>query len=321
MSRAEIEQMLVGTSPEISRVRELIARVAQSNLSILILGPTGVGKDLVAQAIHRESGRRGAYVAFNVCAIPDAIFESALFGHRRGAFTGAHGDVPGLLAEGHRGTVFLDEIGALSVPSQVKLLRAIERQSFRPLGTTAEIASDFRMVAASNTNLFQLAERGEFRADLVQRLAGVTITVPALTNRVADIRPLVERFLRETTGRLGTPVTFTESALRLLEEYPWPGNVRELRLTVERAAVLTDTPRIAREQLAGMLNGWLLSRDNGHCIDASAREAMVRVLDQEQWNTAAVAARLGMHRATVYRRMERLGIETPSLRLVGKPVS
>jgi len=307
-----LEQLILGSSLEIRRVRELVRRVAKSSLSVLVLGPTGAGKDLVAQAIHRESGRRGAYIPFNVCAIPEAMFESALFGHRRGAFTGAHEDLVGLLSQGHRGTVFLDEIGALAVPGQVKLLRAIERQSFRPLGTTSEVSSDFRIVAASNANLFRLADRGEFRADLVQRLAGLTITVPSLAARAGDIRLLVHRFLRETIQKVGREVEFTESALGLLGDYPWPGNVRELRLTIERAVVLADDRWISRAELAGMLNGQAASDASAHRVDRSARDALVRLLEQEHWDTSGVAARLGTHRATVYRRMRRLGIQTPA---------
>ncbi|HEX6809098.1 MAG TPA: sigma 54-interacting transcriptional regulator [Gemmatimonadaceae bacterium] len=312
MTEQELAQFLLGVSPPIREVRRLILKVARTTLPVLVQGPTGAGKEVVAQALHSASDRRGRFVPFNVCAIPEGIFESVLFGHVKGAFTGSQSDGVGLLTEAHQGTAFFDEIAMLSVAQQVKLLRAIERQEYRPLGARADCHSDFRVVAASNADLHVLAGQGRFRADLVQRLAGVLITVPALDERTEDIRLLVRHFQSDAVRRHGRAVEFTEEALQRFEDYPWPGNVRELRLAVERAIVFADTSRIGPDTIAHVLRAPQQARHRQGDVDAAEREEMLRLLEQEGWNTAILAARLGIHRATIYRWMRRLEIEGSS---------
>lgn len=227
---------IVGSSPPIRQVRDLIALAAPTTLPVLIQGPTGAGKELVAAALHAMSGRRGRLVAFNVCAIGDAMFEDALFGHVRGAFTGAVADSQGLLREADHGTVFLDEISGLNASLQVKLLRALEHGQFRPVGARSDCRSEFRVIAATNEEIGDLVDAGRFRADLAHRLGGIVIRVPALADRRTDIPCLVEHFLRPAH----CAVTVSDAALLRLVEHPWPGNVRELRQVVEWAAVLAS---------------------------------------------------------------------------------
>ena len=179
MSTSTREAQLIGDSTAMHHLRAQITRVASSQIPVLIEGPTGSGKELVAQALHRESERKGPLVAVNVCAIADTMFEDAMFGHVRGAFSGAIGDHTGYLLEAHRGTVFLDEIGSLAIGAQIKLLRALETHEFRPVGARGDRTSDFRLIAATNVPLAKAVSEGAFRADLAFRLSGVVIRVPS----------------------------------------------------------------------------------------------------------------------------------------------
>lgn len=198
-SDCALSELLIGESLPMRRLRAHIASVARTDLPVLIHGETGTGKELVAQALHLASSRTGAFVAFNVCAIPEALFESALFGHVRGAFTGATGDSVGYLAEAHHGTVFLDEIGSLSLSLQAKLLRAIETRSFRPVGARQDRSSSFRVAAATNVSVEALVGGDSFRSDLVHRLCGDLIAVPPLREHADDIPCLVEHFVTQAT--------------------------------------------------------------------------------------------------------------------------
>lgn len=318
---------LLGRSEIMHGVRDLIARVAAARLPVLIEGETGTGKELVAQAIHVASGRRGRFIPFNVCAIPESIFESTLFGHVRGAYTGALDDADGFLVEADHGTAFFDEIGTLAAIAQGKLLRALETGAFRPVGARLDRRSDFRIVAAANLPLMQSVEAGTFRADLAHRLSGCVITLPPLRARREDIGLLVEHFGAQASART---IHFTPDALEVLTSLPWPGNVRELRLFVERAALLADGPTIATRQVQTMLSTstsqsvfpsvslparavhesgprtFVASDTPGH-TDAD-RVELLHLLDDAGWNTKRLATRLGIHRSTLYRRMTRLGI-------------
>ena len=186
--------LLIGDSLPMRQLRALIARVATSTLSVLIEGETGSGKELVARALHEMSGRSGALVALNVCAVPDSMFEATMFGHVKGAFTGALRDSAGYLTEAHRGTLFLDEVSGLSLTNQVKLLRAIETKEFRPVGARSDQRSDFRLIAASNEDMVHLVEGGQFRRDLAHRLGGIKLTVPPLRDRLEDVPILAAHF-------------------------------------------------------------------------------------------------------------------------------
>lgn len=296
---------LVGMSEPMRVLRREIARFSASRIPILIYGPTGSGKELVAAAIHRGSNRTGSLVALNVCAVPDAMFEDTLFGHVRGAFTGAGSDSIGMMAEANGGTLFLDEISGLPLLSQAKLLRALETGTFRPVGAARDRVSDFRVIAATNEDLGLLARSGKFRSDLLHRLGGMVLRVPPLRDRLEDLPELATFFLRQMTIR----AEITDGAVRVLAAHAWPGNVRELRHTIERAAVIASGTRITSDVARAALSVVEESRGATSARSDETRH-LTDLLDRHGWNTAVVARHLNVHRATVYRRMERLGIAT-----------
>jgi len=291
------------------RLRALIERVAPTRLPVWIEGPTGTGKELVAMALHEQSRRTGALVSFNVCALADSMFEDALFGHARGAYTGALNESTGFLREANGGTVFLDEITGLPLAMQVKLLRAVETGVFRPIGASRDACSDFRTIVATNDRVDQMVSEGRFRADLAHRLRGMVLTAPPLTDRIEDIPLLVDHFVRRARG--GEPLPVTAHAIKLLAEQDWPGNVRELKQVIEAALVF------ARGAIdADALESVLANRSRSIVCPQTpttleSRDTLIALLDRESWNTQAVAMLLGTHRATVYRRMKRLGIVAP----------
>lgn len=297
---------LVGSSERMATLRAQITRFARSGIPVLLHGPTGSGKELVAAAIHRESGRSGSMVAINVCAIPDTMFEDTLFGHVHGAFTGATSEMAGVMAEANGGTLFLDEISALPLSSQAKLLRAIDAGVFRPVGAPRDRVSDFRIIAATNESLSQLVATGHFRSDLLHRLGGVVFQIPSLRERIEDIPELVDHFL----ARIGSAdrCILTGEALRQLAEHRWSGNVRELRHAVERISVLAQGASVTREVVRAALESSPDASSPAAVHHTDEARQFVGVLDQHGWNTAEVARQLGVHRATIYRRMERLGI-------------
>jgi two-component system response regulator GlrR len=242
------------------------------------------------------------------------MFEDAVFGHVRGAFTGAISDAPGFFIEANQGTVFLDEISGLTLGSQAKLLRAIEMKEFRPVGSRTDRQSDFRLVSATNESLSESAAERRFREDLFFRLRGVLIQIPALADRREDIPILANHFASEVRSGRGRDVTLASDAIELLRARDWPGNVRELRQVVECAIALSDKAVITGRELVrcGALQeqarpDWLVQRD------AFAARRLVQLLDEVEWNIEVAAARLGVHRATVYRRLERIG-RTPGRR-------
>jgi DNA-binding NtrC family response regulator len=296
---------IIGESPAIRRLKSLIARVATADIAVLIEGPTGAGKELVAQALHQLSGRPGAFVAFNVCAIADTMFEDEIFGHVRGAFTGATGDKPGYLMEAHRGTVFLDEVGSLPLSFQSKLLRALETRQFRPVGARRDQMSDFRVVSATNETLDGLVRTGRFRRDLAQRLSGMIISVPPLSDRREDIPFLAQHFASRFSRN--TKAGLTRGAIAALQRYSWPGNVRELRQVVERALVLSGQPTLNRSQIVEAIGSVQAARA-ARSSDSVDRRRLLAVLQRAGWDTTVAAGLLGVHRGTIYRRMQRLGV-------------
>jgi two-component system, NtrC family, response regulator HydG len=255
--RAEVERdqglgRILGDSAAIRALREQVRSLADSDASVLLLGESGSGKELVARAVHWASARRGApFVPVNCGAIPEPLLEAELFGHDKGAFTGADRSRRGLFAAANRGTLFLDEIGDVPLSLQVKLLRAVEDRSIRPVGSTETIQLDIRVISATNRDLAALVREGRFREDLYYRLAVLPLRVPALRERPDDIPRLAARFLEAAAGRLGKPPTaFADDALAWMTSHRWPGNVRELQNVVERAAVLAKGPVVALSDLA-----------------------------------------------------------------------
>lgn len=300
-----LDDHLLGDSLAMHRVRGLIRKVARTSLPVLIQGPTGAGKELVAVAIHRLSQRVGRLVAFNVCAVADTMFDDALFGHVRGAFSGAVHGTDGYLSEADRGTLFLDELSGLPLMAQAKLLRAIETRTFRPVGAERDRSSEFRVVAASNENLDAAADDGRFRADLLHRLSGITIEVPPLAERLEDVPLLARRAATEHAMQCGMEAQLTDAAVDELMGHDWPGNVRELRLTVSRAITLAPTTVVGREDVRGAIRRMTPARGTPGVLDADDRR-LLAALQETGADVTAAAARLGMHRATVYRRLRKL---------------
>lgn len=297
--------MMVGESIGIRRVRALIQRLGPTSLPIHIHGPTGAGKELVARALHSASARTGKLVSLNVSAIADGLFESTLFGHVRGSFTGAVTSEHGALVEAHRGSIFLDEIGGLSHGGQAKLLRAIELQEFRPVGARQDRSSQFRVISATNDDLEARAGSGDFRRDLLHRLKGAVINIPPLSDRLEDIRPLARTFA--SRHGVNEAVFIDESALRELEEREWPGNVRELLLVVQCAAALAGDDRISR---ANVLEALDLQRIRKATRRPRVKEKSARLLaalETHQGDIDAVVDELKVHRATIYRTIRRYG--------------
>jgi two-component system NtrC family response regulator/two-component system response regulator AtoC len=292
------------------RLRALIARVAPTNVPVLIEGATGTGKELVATMLHRLSGRSGPFVPFNVCALPDSMFEDALFGHVKGAYTGAVADTPGYLREANGGTAFFDEISGLALGLQPKLLRAIETRTIRAVGSSRDVTSDFRVVAATNERLEDLVDAGRFRVDLNHRLSGLVLTVPTLADRNDDMPALVEHFTRR--ARSGRTVKVTRDAMQVLRQRHWPGNIRELKQVIE-AALLFAGDVLDVDALAIVLSQRARLGDrSGPSASYVEREHLLGVLRSANWDTEQAAESLGVHRTTIYRRMRRLGIPLPS---------
>ncbi len=309
MNEKELARIIIGESMSIRQVREKVLRFAPFPLPVLIQGPTGSGKERVAQAIHKASGFGGKHVAVNVCAIPEQLFETALFGQVRGAFTGATTDRPGYLAEANGGTLFLDEIGELPISIQTKLLRAVESGDYRPVGAEQDRVSDFRVVAATHQNLLERVAADLFRGDLYFRLNGITIFVPSLDERREDIPALVHHFAN-TSRKIPRGIVFTAGALAWLQDRAWPGNVRQLRFTVERAVIcardgVVDLPLLEELEVAG-----------GDVARAalpapSERAVLLGALGRNDWRIEQTAMELGVHRTTVFRRMRDLRISSP----------
>jgi two-component system response regulator AtoC len=308
---------LIGTSPSMLRVYDLLERVAGSDASVLISGESGTGKELVARALHRQGARSaGPFVAVNCAAVPEALLESELFGHVRGAFTDARGDRRGLFLQAHRGTLFLDEIGDLPPALQPKLLRVLQERMVRPLGADTELACDVRVTAASNRDLELELERGRFREDLYYRLNVIRVPMPPLRERGNDVLLLAQHFIARIAAQAGKKVQgLSAKAAELLQRYPWPGNVRELQNCIERAVVLTrhaqnvvdDLPEKVRAcRQARVVNG------NGDATELVRLEEVeqryiLQVLETVLGNRTRAAEILGVDRKTLYRKLEQYG--------------
>jgi two-component system, NtrC family, nitrogen regulation response regulator NtrX len=309
---------LVGNGGAMQQVRALIARVAPTEARVLITGESGTGKELVAAAIHGASRRRGrAFVTVNCAAIPRDLVESEMFGHERGAFTGATERRLGRFELAHGGTLFLDEVGDLSQEAQAKLLRTLETGELQRIGAEAATRIDARVVAATNRKLEDGVHNGSFREDLFFRLNVFPIELPPLRDRLEDLPALVGHLAQRV--RPGHTLTFTDAALAALSGYSWPGNIRELANVIERLSILSgpviDAPAV-RQVLpggsgSGTLNGpsAFLGRSLADSLDEFERELITTALAQAQGNMAEAARILQTDRANLYRRMRRLGVE------------
>jgi len=304
---------IIGRSPAIRRALGLVRRVAPTRSTVLVTGETGTGKELIARAIHEISPRaEGPFVAVVCSALPESLLEAELFGHRKGSFTGAHADRPGLVEEAHGGTLFLDELATIPVDVQVKLLRVLEERRIRRVGGGGTVPVDFRLVAATNEDLEEAVEEGRFREDLFYRLNVFPIRVPPLRERREDIALLAEHFRRRFAEEndVEAPAILPETLVRM-QEYPWPGNVRELEHFVERAMLLyagqsairfEPTTRRGRGKAGDLLSR---AEDEVWDLDRLEREYILRVLEEAGGNRTRAAEILGVHRRTLARRMER----------------
>ncbi|MDT8436451.1 MAG: sigma-54 dependent transcriptional regulator [Gemmatimonadota bacterium] len=300
---------ILGDSPAMRHVLELVETVAETDASVVIRGESGTGKELVARAIHAASPRRFfPLVAVNCGAIPETLLESELFGHEKGAFTGAHYRRKGKLELAHGGTLFLDEIGEIPAKMQVDLLRALETHRFTRLGGSQELESDFRLVCATNRDLEALVRDGEFREDLYYRIHVFGIDVPPLRERPEDIPILAEHFVRKYAHQMGRPVReLSPEAEELLRRYEWPGNVRELENAIERAMVIGQANRIRPEDLP-LRETPESGQPADRSLEALEKEHVARVLRQESGNVSAAARVLGIDRGTLYNKMKKYGI-------------
>jgi len=305
---------LVGGSPGMTRVKEVIATVADSDSPVLIEGESGTGKELVAAAIHRQSGRaKGPFVPVNCSAIPADLMESEFFGHVRGAFSGAVADTLGLFRSAHGGTLFLDEVAELSPALQGKLLRVIQDKEIRPVGSTKTHAVSVRMIAATNKNLEAVVQNGSFRQDLFYRLNVVRIVVPPLRERKGDIPALITYFLRRFNERFRRDVKgIAPDAITALTAYDFPGNVRELENLLERAYALGARDEIERAnlpELAARSDAPLVTVDEPiPTLDQAERDLIARALARFRNDKEQAARALGLTVRTLYRRIKKFGL-------------
>ena len=309
---------LIGTDPRILRLLNLIGRIAATDASVLITGESGTGKELVADAIHRNSRRNARpFVKVNLGGIATTLFESEMFGHVRGAFTDARADRKGRFELAHGGTIFLDEIGDLDPAAQVKLLRVLQERTYEVLGSSLRREVDVRVVAATNRNLPDMVEHGEFREDLLYRINLIPIHLPPLRERRDDIPMLATRFLQgvgEMYGR--SPLAFTDDARRWLQAQPWPGNIRQLRQLIERAVLVSTTHVLGVGDLSTSIaldtadsGGDLLPPVGSMTMDELERAMIEKALKHHGRNLTRVADALGMSRAALYRRLEKYEIQ------------
>jgi two-component system NtrC family response regulator len=314
-ARADVFEDMLGVSPQMQAVFDFIRKVAPTTAPVLILGESGAGKEMVAQALHRRSAQKtGPFVAINCNTIPENLLESELFGHERGAFTGAHTQRKGHIETAAGGTLFLDEIGELPAPVQVKLLRFLQEKCFQRVGGRQEIPSDARVLAATNRNLQDLAASGKFREDLYFRLAVVVVKIPPLRERGNDILLLAKAFLHRYGLEHAKPgLTFAPDALRALTLYRWPGSVRELQNRVQRAVIMTDGKRVTAKdlELADALSAFP-PQTLKEARESVEREMVTDALRRHRGKITSAAVELGVSRPTLYELMEKFGISRES---------
>lgn len=300
----------IGESSAIKEVFGLVEKVAKTDANVLILGENGTGKELIARAIHQRSLRKdNSFVSVDMGAITETLFESELFGHKKGAFTDAREDRPGRFELANGGTLFLDEIGNLSMSLQSKLLSALQSRQVTRVGSNQAIPVDIRLICATNMPLHQMVKDGTFRQDLLYRINTVEIKVPPLCDRVEDISLLAKHYLDHYARKYHKPVnTISAGALDKLKRYPWPGNIRELQHSIERAVIMTDSPSLQESD-------FLFSRPVSSSasletlnLDEVEKAAIIKALSLYSGNISKAADELGLTRASLYRRMEKYGL-------------
>ena len=318
---------LVGDSPAMHELFEIIERVTVTDANILITGESGTGKEAVAAAIHRRSSRaKGPFQVVDCTAIPETLFESLLFGHVKGSFTGAIKDQPGLLSQADGGTAFIDEIGELPAPLQAKLLRVIQEQTFIPLGKTAPQQIDVRFICATNRDLELEINAGRFRRDLFYRLAVIHIDLPPLRQRGEDVTLLANHFLRQLQASRERETGFSEQTIELFKRYSWPGNIRELRNAVEHGLAMGRTKTIAPADLPAALQRATLdaaataevheppSGSRAEALEAAERDYLVALLRENAGNVARSANQAGMSRQGLHKLLKKHAVDAADYR-------
>jgi len=314
LSGGEGFSALIVASHAMQDLLRLAAQVAKTDATVLVLGESGTGKDLLARAIHEESNRKaGPFVKVDCAALPEALLESELFGYEKGAFTDAVTRKPGRLELAQGGTLFLDEVGEMSLPLQAKLLRTLEERAFERVGGTTTVTVDARFIAATNRNLEEALREGRFREDLYFRLNVFPLSVPPLRRRREDISPLAKVFLARYAKKYGKAVAdLSPEALGLLRRYPWPGNIRELEHAIERAVILSEGPILGPEDIGldllalGMRDGL---EGEGMTLAELEREYIRRILKKVRGHKGRASKILGINRKTLLEKRRRYGLD------------
>ena len=311
--RSALEALIIGHSPAVVQLREMIRRVARSNASVMLCGPSGSGKELVARAIHDEGIRSGkAFSAINCGAIPADLIESELFGHEKGSFTGAHARRIGHFEASEGGTLFLDEIGDMRFDMQVKLLRVLEDRTIVRVGSSEMKKVDVRVISATHQDMGTAIADGRFREDLFFRLGVVVLQVPSLAARVEDIPALIRHFQRNMPGE--TKCRYDDAALAVLMEHRWPGNVRELRNTIERMVVMTRGNRLTVRDLPAQVREGAATGAGGAgargelSLEETEKQLIIKALRVHGGNRTKAAAELGISRRTLHRKLNEYGL-------------
>ena len=300
---------IIGASPQMQTVFGTIQKVSATDASVLIVGESGTGKELVARAIHSRSSRKaGPFVAINCGAIPENLLESELFGHEKGAFTGAHVQRQGRIEMAHGGTLFLDEIGELSGALQVKLLRFLQQHEIERVGGRSSINVDARILAATNVDLVKAMSESRFREDLYYRLAVVVIPMPPLRERQGDINVLAQAFLQKQAVNQNKSLVFTPKAVKVMESHPWPGNVRELENRIQRAAIMAENGRITPRDLGVAQDSEFEGQGLNKARQAIERQMVEAALARNKGNLTRAAAELEISRPSLYELIDKLGI-------------
>jgi DNA-binding NtrC family response regulator len=300
---------ILGNSDAMGKLKENIRIIAPTDASVLILGENGTGKEMVARSIHRLSQREdGIFIGVDMGAIPETLFESELFGHQKGSFTGAVQDKPGRFELAEKGSLFLDEIGNLPITMQTKLLSVLEQRTIRRIGASSDIPIDIRLISATNQPVHQMVDKGSFRQDLLYRLNTIELLIPPLRERVNDIPLLAEHFLTEAGRKYGKPgLAIGKRSMKHLEQYHWPGNVRELQNTIARAVIMSEDKQVRFDQLGssagGSASGMTLN------IEENEKSLIQKALITNKGNVTRAATDLGIDRNALYRRMKKYGIQ------------
>lgn len=303
------QRLIVGTSPAVLRMLQTIAKVARTDANVLITGENGTGKELVAREIHKKSERSNELlVTVDMGAIPETLFESELFGHKKGAFTDAKENRPGKFQLAHKGTLFLDEIGNLPLALQSKLLSALQSRTIFPIGSDESVSVDIRLISATNCDLDQLVNRQQFREDLLYRLNTIRIEVPPLRERGEDIEVLANYFLKSFEKKYRKDsLKISSIAVQKLLKYSWPGNIRELQHTIEKAVIMADSPTLKPEDFV-LKPSTKTMESNLLSLDEMEKQLIEVSLEKHNGNYTAVANQLGVTRQTLYNKIKRHGL-------------